>query len=748
MKKLTYKTVLKYLGIAAIFIIANKITDGAPLSLAYYIAFALTCALPVPTAIIYILTSFIFSPETAIFTTFSAVLLCVIFSIYRSRKKRPKFELICYIAVALLPYIFGYTDTDFIKKLVYSAIIALLAFVLQAAFGLCFVKQFKRKGLSYEIVAFYIFVIFTSLGGINLFGYKLWYDIALTAVLYLCYYFKSPKAFIPAFVLPVALALYSRSIEIIAVFMIFCASVLVFSKTSRLLSALSLFVASVVYNYLCGNLFVFDFIDYVFAFAPVAFFLFTPKAFYRLFKDRILKYDEPEITREIINAERGDISAKLYGISDAFLRLETTLNAVDDVTDATAASEKIADEVCENICKKCENYTHCMSGRRDYSYAIEKIVKAGISKNKASLSDIPRNLSYDCLKINDLLYEINRLIGRLSSKMTEKEQAVNAKNLITMQAGGLSDILKNLAYSFSDKIEFGRKNERILFDLLASEGIVPKQLVRAGKEYHILLPAAKTDFNTISSLISECEKKKYRIFSKTDVGNGILAVFAPSPDFDACFGFAKRTKADSSVSGDNYALKKIDEGKFLVALCDGMGSGEKANENSQAVISLIENFFAAGIDRDTVLNITSNLISTCFDDGFSTLDSAIIDLYSGICDILKIGATFGFLIGTDGVRIIENNSLPLGVLENVEPTHKTFTLSDGDTLIIISDGVSDAFFSSTDAIDFLSRENCPNPQTFADKILDFALKLNENIAKDDMTVLVVKFYHNNTAVAA
>ena len=115
---------------------------------------------------------------------------------------------------------------------------------------------------------------------------------------------------------------------------------------------------------------------------------------------------------------------------------------------------------------------------------------------------------------------------------------------------------------------------------------------------------------------------------------------------------------------------------------------------------------------------------------------------------MKIGATFGFLIGTDGVRIIENNSLPLGVLENVEPTHKTFTLSDGDTLIIISDGVSDAFFSSTDAIDFLSRENCPNPQTFADKILDFALKLNENIAKDDMTVLVVKFYRNDTAVAA
>ena len=201
-----------------------------------------------------------------------------------------------------------------------------------------------------------------------------------------------------------------------------------------------------------------------------------------------------------------------------------------------------------------------------------------------------------------------------------------------------------------------------------------------------------------------------------------------------------RTKLDSPASGDNYTLKKIDEGKFLVALCDGMGSGETANENSQAVISLVENFFAAGLDRDVILNITSNLISACFDDGFSTLDSAVVDLYSGKCDIVKIGATFGFIIGKDGVRIIENNSLPLGVMEKVEPTVKSFSLCDGDSLIIISDGVSDAFFSSTDAVDFLSRENSANPQTFADKILEFALALNDNIAKDDMTVLVVKFY--------
>lgn len=740
MKNISYKTILKYFGVLVVFYIAEKIVDGAPMALAYYSAFSLSVCSPIVSAVLYIALSFLTKPpQTAILLTFSVVFLCIVFSIYKLKKRRPKFELALFFAVALLPYILDENATDLTEKLVYSAIIATLAFVLQPAFTLCFVKKLKCKGAAFELTACFITVVYTSLGAINAFGYKLWYDIALIAVLYFCYYFKSTRAFIPAFVLPIALAIHSQSLEIISVFMLYCSSVLIFAKTSRLLSALALFITAFAYNYFGGNIFVFNVFDYIFAFAPMVVFLFTPNAFYRLFKDRFLRFDEPEITRELINAERGELSARLYGISDVFLNLEKTLDKVNG-DDIVTSCEKISDEVTSTVCKSCEKYNYCRSSRRNYFSDIQKITTVGLSKGKAALADVPKALSSHCMKLNDVLYEINRLITLLTERIVENERVTAVKSLITMQAGGLSEVLKNMAYSFSDKIVFGRKNEKILFDSLATEGIVPLQLIRAGQNYHLLLAKEKNDYATITAVISDCEQKKYRLSSKTDVGSGLLAVFSPAPVFDACFGFAKRTKLDSPASGDNYTLKKIDEGKFLVALCDGMGSGETANENSQAVISLVENFFAAGLDRDVILNITSNLISACFDDGFSTLDSAVVDLYSGKCDIVKIGATFGFIIGKDGVRIIENNSLPLGVMEKVEPTVKSFSLCDGDSLIIISDGVSDAFFSSTDAVDFLSRENSANPQTFADKILEFALALNDNIAKDDMTVLVVKFY--------
>lgn len=742
MKKLTYKTVLKYLSVLVVFYVADKIADGVPTALAYYTAFSLTVCSPVVSAVLYIALNFLTKPpQAAILLAFSAVFLCVLFSIYRSKKRRIKFELAFFFAITLLPYVLSENTQSLPQKLTYSAIIATLAFILLPAFNLCFIKQLKCKGSAAELTACFITVVYTSLGAINAFGYKLWYDIALIAVLYLCYYFKSPRAFIPAFVLPIALAIHSQSLEIISVFMIYCASVLIFAKVSRLLSALALFIAAFCYNYFGGNFFVYKITDYIFAFAPMVVFLFTPDAFYRLFKDKILRFDEPEITREIINAERGELSARLYGISDVFLRLEKTLHSVDG-EDILTSCNKISEEVTETVCHRCEKYKYCRSGRSNRLADIEKITTVGLSKGKACLSDVPKAFSDACVKLNDILYEINRMIALLTERIAENERVTAVKNLITMQAGGLSEVLKDIAYSFSDKIVFGRKREKKLFDSLAADGFVPKQLICAGQNYHLLLGKEKIDYNGISQVITDCEKRKYRLFSKTDVGNGILAVFSPAPELDACFGFAKRTKAGSPKSGDNYSLKKIDEGKFLVALCDGMGSGEKANENSQAVISLIENFFAAGLNREVILSITSGLISACFNDEFSTLDSAVVDLNSGKCDIVKIGATFGFVIGKDGVRVIENNSLPLGVMEKPEPTVKSLDLTDGDSLVIISDGVSDAFFSSTDAVDFLIRENSANPQTFADKILEFALSLTDNVAKDDMTVLVVKVYDN------
>ena len=62
-------------------------------------------------------------------------------------------------------------------------------------------------------------------------------------------------------------------------------------------------------------------------------------------------------------------------------------------------------------------------------------------------------------------------------------------------------------------------------------------------------------------------------------------------------------------------------------------------------------------------------------------------------------------------------------------------------MVLLSDGVSDAFFSNTDTVDFLLTQSTRNPQTLANNLLEEALKKYEGVAKDDMTVICVKIYN-------
>ncbi|MBQ2908768.1 MAG: SpoIIE family protein phosphatase, partial [Clostridia bacterium] len=74
------------------------------------------------------------------------------------------------------------------------------------------------------------------------------------------------------------------------------------------------------------------------------------------------------------------------------------------------------------------------------------------------------------------------------------------------------------------------------------------------------------------------------------------------------------------------------------------------------------------------------------------------------------------------------------------PTTCSCEISDGDVIVMVSDGVTDAFGSTGDFIDFLKGAPLYNPQELSDTILSRALTLSGNTADDDMSALCVRFF--------
>jgi stage II sporulation protein E len=171
-----------------------------------------------------------------------------------------------------------------------------------------------------------------------------------------------------------------------------------------------------------------------------------------------------------------------------------------------------------------------------------------------------------------------------------------------------------------------------------------------------------------------------------------------------------------------------------------MGSGVKAQTISSTALSLIESFYKAGLTSELILSTVNKLLSINTEDSYTALDLSVVDLKTCSADFIKYGSPYGFIVGEQGIRIVEGNTLPLGIINELKPSVCSAELNDGDIILLLSDGVSDAFSSSGEIIDFLRTIPAKNPQTLADQILITALRKNNHEKKDDMTALAVRVF--------
>ena len=122
----------------------------------------------------------------------------------------------------------------------------------------------------------------------------------------------------------------------------------------------------------------------------------------------------------------------------------------------------------------------------------------------------------------------------------------------------------------------------------------------------------------------------------------------------------------------------------------------------------------------------------------ATLDLCCVDLYTGVLEAMKLGAVPTFIVGHDGVEVLEAGDVPMGVVKTVEPVLLSRKMWDNDRIIMVSDGVLEALPGENKEEtlkDFLEGTGTGNPQEMAERILEFAGSFEEQPG-DDMTVLV------------
>jgi stage II sporulation protein E len=128
------------------------------------------------------------------------------------------------------------------------------------------------------------------------------------------------------------------------------------------------------------------------------------------------------------------------------------------------------------------------------------------------------------------------------------------------------------------------------------------------------------------------------------------------------------------------------------------------------------------------------------EETFACVGIAVVELENGKTGIVKIGSPVGFILSDSTVKVLENGSLPLGILDALRPSASSYVLEENDVLLFLSDGLTGAFVSTTDLYEVLKILPIRNPQQLVDSLLEKALQAYGGVAKDDMTAVAVRLF--------
>ena len=399
---------------------------------------------------------------------------------------------------------------------------------------------------------------------------------------------------------------------------------------------------------------------------------------------------------------------------------------VDDIFNKLLEDQFIKEEGLLEIFAKNNNY---VVGFQD----DEKSVKRDVEKMTQAI-----NSAFRISKINFVW----------NAKLKEE------KSNIEKQLKGVSKAISNIAEDIKTEIKnddfYTDEKEQILLLLKQKEILVQELSInkKNNNRFIVELYIEEKEENVkdvIVGIINKVLKEKMSLTEEKYIKEEKTEkyVFVSSDKFLIEIGQASSIKDGMSVSGDSMIKIRLKDGKYLIAISDGMGSGPEARKSSQIVTKMLKRLLDSGFEKETSIDLINTNLLNVGEEVFATLDIAIVDLYKGNIEMIKSGCPPTYIKNNKKVNVIKSLALPAGVIKDVSKEVFDKDIQNGDIMVMCSDGILDSNIEYKNKelwIKYLMEDmESNNAQKIADIILKESIDNNFGKIKDDMSVVVCKF---------
>ena len=438
------------------------------------------------------------------------------------------------------------------------------------------------------------------------------------------------------------------------------------------------------------------------------------------------------------------LKTKLALAADSFQTLADTFFRISDKDDNLNSQDIAAlfDIAASHVCRTCPKVKECWKRNFNATYQslfqlLERLERKGVVRKL----DVDPYFSERCLNLDGFLTEINRLFEIYKINQVWKQKLCENRLLVGEQFSGVSELLARLGAELENDASPDRLAADEIRCRLEKKALRPEQItVTRGLDgrqsvQFLLRNSLKADKAVLLSVLRHVLGKNF-VQAEEETPGILLFREVPSLTIDAAVASSQKDEE----SGDAHILNQLSGGKYLATLSDGMGTGHLACRESSATISLLNAFMDAGFDKTVAVKlINSVMVMKSANEAFATVDLCMVDLYTGEAEFIKNGAEPSYIKRKNGTETVRSASLPVGVLSGVEVETFAHQLSVGDTVVMVSDGLSLKESGGDWLRQTIDKASLNvSPQALADEILKQALALKGGEADDDMTVLVLR----------
>lgn len=682
----------------------------------------------------------VFSFESLISSALVCALIVLLSIIkFTSKKHKLYWLFVCTAFSRLANIYFSFSSTELV-----------LWAILELCLGLCFsyiayivIKALLERGiqcfttLEKAFVCTMIVAAFIGLSGLYIFDIDI-SKFIFTLIILVCSAAISTKTVFVACFMCLAGVLGGNYSYAINYFVFACATCWLTPKNKFLSASVVCLIDSLFGLFLNYNL-----LSLIPCLVAVIAFLAIPNRLLKMAGEYIYGTKKSLISAYYLTKKQEIVKSKLDNMANMFNEMQNCYRnlASGKVTDDKYA-ELLASELKSKLCESCINKINCYSGK-DMSPCFASLIDRAIKKGKVNFLDVPNLLSSNCNRINACLSQINQMAEEHARESKKAKDADTSKLSISLQLGGTSRIFKQLSSEFDNSERINGKKSKQICDQILLNGLVCRECIVTENAQGVSeIAVIVRSIDAVNPMLQKACEKVYpirferKVCYQTKAAGWSLVSFVPLSRYELVCGYASTPKNVGDKCGDNYLFTKLSDNKYLVAICDGMGHGEEANNVSAVAINLIESFYKCGLSSQIVLDSVNNLLLPS-GGTFTTVDASIVDTCTGEVDFIKIGSTISVIKGQESSTIIGVESLPLGIVEGVIPSTSKNIMYAGDVAVLASDGVVDVFANHEEFSNFINNERVINMQLFAENILEEAQSRNPK-NKDDMTVIAYR----------